>query len=510
MDAKSLAELAGATAELRQILDGVKSEYGATNKSLSDFSERLTQTKAEMVTKAEVAALLARVNDIAARDSNRGTMVPQLDYNMRSMREVMEESQPTQARELFGLFLTSQPVNENVREYHRLSAKIALLQTIMRKVDRAWTPERASSLRTKLLWRQYLTLGRDLLGDGALARAFDSAEVSEWVPTILSAELARYIEIYGALIPNLVNFDMPSGLYERPITTGYAEARLFTETTTLPSGGFNYAGGGHLYADGSAPAGKIQYDAEKLRAFLVLTGDLQEESIVPMLDWGLGEVGAATRRALEKACQNGGTANAEPDADNLAAAATDGSKDARQAWDGMRRRIKVNATTYNAGTTEGNRFTVFGLIQTLALMKQYAIPGPVPNGPPPVIGIASFKGYIDLIDTPEFLTADKRGPAASNTTGAVGETMGIPWVISQYARQDVTTTGFQTAGGQTLTSFVLFHRGSWTLGTFRGLYTEQERLAGFDQNVVYAWWKGDFQKIQAAAEPTEAAMVNIS
>lgn len=518
MDAQSMTEIAGMSAEVRKILAEVKTTYGAIEKTASDFSARWEQAKAEVATKAEVQVLLNRIHDVAARDQDNrnGSMVQRVDYSVRTLREVILKCSPEEAKATYDLFLTSQPINSKISDLHYYSARVSMLQAIMRKRDRTWNPSMIRTPRGKLLWREYVNLAKDILGEDVMTRAFDTTEVSEWVPTILSTELIKYIEHYGGLIPALINFDMPAGLYNVPITTGANVARYFPEYAGLPSGGFDYSTG-PLYANNAVPTDKIAFDAERMRTWINVTGDLQEESVIPMLPWALGETGSGVRRALETACINGGTANQEPDYDNSSAAAGDGSKDARQAWDGIRRAIKVNNTAgrtavYDAATTEGGKLTMKGVTEALILMDRYAVPeGTSGTSAPPVYMLSSMKGYLDLLDMPEYLTVDAAGARATNVTGAVGAVLGIPVIISEYQRKDVSATGFNTVGGpNTKTSYVMFHRGTWALGTFRGIWTEQERLAGYDQNVVWAWWKGDFQKLRAATVVSEVAVINVS
>jgi HK97 family phage major capsid protein len=500
-------QMATVSKDIKAHVDATKERFGAVDKTLSDSDERWTQARADLMSNDQVKALVDEMIELSMKDPNRSVnLVDNLDYSTRSLREVAcrtDTPQPV-ARELFEQFLTSRPQSDNIARYQKLSSKMTILQTVMRKANPDWRPIQSRHPRVMIWWHEYRSLQRDLLGDDFFARAFDTATAADggdWVPDLLGADLIRYLEVYGNLIPNLRTFPMPGPIYRLPITTTANKAVRATELTGHQTGAFNYSTS-PLYADGSYPASKVTFDAEKMRAFFVLTGEIIEDSIVPALEFATVDTADAIRRAIEDAGINGDDASPGIDADLSYSAAADGTYDARTSWQGFRALANTNSAEMTAAS---NIFTIANAVGTMRKMGRYAT-----RGPSNLLWICGIKSYLDLLDTGDLLTMDKIGDKAVVATGAVGNLLGTSVIISEFVREDLAATGLNTTTTDAKTEAILVYRPAWRLGNYRGITTEQERKAGFDQNVVFAWWRGDLQKTVASTETTEATLIDLA
>jgi hypothetical protein len=314
----------------------------------------------------------------------------------------------------------------------------------------------------------------------------------------------RYVEVRGFLIPLLRTVAMPTKNYELPTTTAAGIAHRFVERTASPSAVYNYTTR-ELYADGSGPIASPALSAETLRAFIVTSQQFIEDSIIPVIEYISQDVSDAIRRAIEDCCINGDSITAHFDSLPVISYTPDsmGGVHNRTSWDGFRYYINSNGTNaYLANAANSIAYTQFPRIYSL--MGRYAT-----QGPQNLAWIASPMALFKLYGIPEFATMEKIGSLATNVSGQVGSIMGSPVIVSEFVRQDLSATGVAATSTNNATELICFNRNSWVLGNYRGISTEPERLPGWDQNVIWARWRGDFLKLWATAQISEAALVDI-
>jgi len=389
-----------------------------------------------------------------------------------------------------------------MERYQKLGSQLSVLTAVMQRQSRNWRPGLSQNDNVVMLWEEYRMLQEELLGDSFLQRAFDTAEVLEWVPTILGTDVLRFLENRGNVLGNIPSFDMPGAHYDWPITTAANPARAVSETTAYPSAFFKYDAQ-PVYA--TTPTDKIDFDAVKLRAHLGMSAEMGEDTPINVLAYITEEVGFAILRGLEQAILNGGTAVNLPDYDlSVTPDANDGSLHARTRFKGVRQAFldqTGEAVVAGAGSFDAAKF----VLAARKLGKYWA------ERPQESRLFCSAAGFIDMMDVTEVMTLEKFGPRATIATGQLAAIFGTPIVMTDAMRDDVASTGFNTmAGPNNLTSDVLVNVEQYRLGNWRGITTERERIVPLDFNAVFAWWRGDFKKLRPPAEATEAIIANIT
>lgn len=504
-----------AVQELKALVTAKRDAIGA-DAGRSDYADRDAQAKA-WAYRDGGSLTVARIMAATRGDAMAGDrMVPEApDYSAANLRGLVDEDKKIRNADVtraFEWYLATKPRTAHEAEHHDLATKVGLLTAAMRVFtnDPGWLPARSRSIPTRMLWRSFSTLQREMFGEVFLQRAFDSVEVSTWVPTATTSQLIRWFEVSGSVLPNFLQYAMPAGQARQPFLTvpapgvagvpaDSAPARRVTELTALQSGGYNWSAG-QLYPAGAMPAGAAVFDKEVITARIHLSGDFTEESAVPALDQ-LGRLaGAECRRGVEDATLNGGTVVNEPDVDLVVAPIADGSTLARAAWKGIRENIRVNTAYVAAAALDKAAWR-------LALKK--LTPRYI-TWPPSLMCICGAKGFVDMVAADLFLPAGQLGVRADIPVGAVGTYAGVGVVISEFVRENLNANGFYDALTTDKTAHIIVNRDAWMLGTFKGVRVEPVRLPAHDQNVLVGTWKGDLQRVVATADKTEAQVASIA
>lgn len=499
---KFLAELGRVQREVDERWTAQKNEVvGALGDRITkgEFTDRIDSLKRHV--DDGLASALAKLNELAASDPrNRVPIVPAREFSFyRSM--AAEASTPDRAKLLFRDFMRSTTDNKNQGRFHYLASRLHILTFAARlKGARDWLPANAKTYEVRKMWHEYSDLSREFFGEDFYARAFDTTNQSVWIPDVLGADLLRYLEVRGSVLPNFFSFPLPAALWRLPITTGVGKARGFKERTSTTDTAPEYTKA-VMWSGDSSPFDRRTFDVERMRAVIIATGEFQEESIIPIYDYMIGEAMDSIRRAAEDTFINGDETSPYIDADLASTVDTTGGCDNRILWHGLRSYIAANAATIAAGTV--THADVSDFVAARVMLDKYGLE------PGDLLYICSVKSYLDLLDVEQFLTTDKIGERATVVTGQVGSVMGTPVVSSGYVRNDLAATGVNTTTTDDYTEMLLVHRPSWWIGNWRGITTEPERLAMYNQDVVYAWYAADIQKVRPNADKTECAIVGI-
>lgn len=504
--------VARATGEIKQYIDGIKTEFGVelgnVKRSADENNDRIQKAIEHAITKEETKKLLDEVirDSMSVRGNEGPNLVPDFDM-ARIKRAATEDLTPDEAKDLYEDFLTSRPANPEVAEFHKTSTNLAILRTWMRRAYPNWELSQSKHWKVRSWLAGYHQMQRHLFGDSFLKRAFDTADATagaDWVPSFMSSDLTRYIEVRGGLIPLLRSVAMPGKVYDLPITTSAGIGHVFVERTTSPTAAYNYTTA-ELYAEGSGPIDNRRLDAITVRAFIVTSQQFMEDSIIPVIDFLATDTADAIRRALEDAIINGDDATAHFDTLPAISYTPSGASTLhrRTAFNGLRFYINANganARVENAASTIA--FSQFA--QVLSKMGRYGC-----DGPDRLAWVASPMAYFKLLAIQEFATMEKIGARATNVTGQVGAILGSPLVLSEFVRTDLNDDGVAATTANNTTEIIAFHRPSWWIGNWRGISTEPERIPGWDQNVIWARWRGDVIKLWASGEVSEAALTDI-
>lgn len=306
-------------------------------------------------------------------------------------------------------------------------------------------------------------------------KAFGSTTVNagdEWVPTAISSSFVDELQLERQVAKQFKQINMPSDPYDLPTKGGSTIARKQAESGSLTGTNFT--------------TDKIRFDATKLTEFMPLSSELDEDSAVQILSLVRQEVIEAQVRAVETAIINGDADGTHQDFDSQSG----GADLAVKAWDGL---IKLGmANSANGGNKDflGAAVTETPLRAMRQQMKKYGV------NPRELMWLLSTKVYNEFMGLSNVVTVDKMGPLATVLNGALAAFDGIPIVISEYMRDDVAATGFNTSGGpNTFSRMALVNKSRWYWAVRRPIQVKavMDPTPPADQWLVASWWRGDFK-----------------
>lgn len=342
---------------------------------------------------------------------------------------------------------------DEVRTFHEMNDTLVLLGALNRADAKAVKIRDVRKTKTydKLRDIAERAFGVDVKADMDTATA---GEGLEWIPTDFSSTLVEYIRLELRVAALHADIPMPSDPFKLPVQTGKITAKLGSENTA-PTGVV-------------VPTGNVQLDAEKIIAFVPFSYEVEEDAVVAVAPIVQMEIAAAIADGIENAIVNGDRTTATTghlDKDiNDAADATQ----IQLAWDGYRRFTLVTNSTFK--TNFNNAFTEALVRSVRGKMVKYGVK---PRDLAYVVGIDN---YIKMLEFPSLQTMDKYGPNATVLSGELGKIDGIPIIVSEYIRQDLSDDGTQGNGtGTDRSTILLVHRPSWLLGTRRAMLAESFR-----------------------------------
>jgi HK97 family phage major capsid protein len=295
-----------------------------------------------------------------------------------------------------------------------------------------------------------------------------AAQGGDWVPVAMSASIFEDIRIATVVAQQLMQINMPSLTMKTPYNVGNA-------TTYLTSQGVNQT-------PAALDTGSPTLSAKGFGTAMEFTGEMEEDSIAPVLPIVRQTMISDQAEALETALINGDDAATHMDG----AAVEGGSGDVRKAWDGFR------FLTYTSSlTTDLNTLNVENVRLLTSNMGKYGIM-PDQNfwltGPKIMVKLLSLK---DNQNNQAVLTMDKLGPNATIVTGQIANIDGSPLLVSgQYPEWEDSTGIYGDSGGTpsayTQSSMLKINKRMFWLGNRRPLRIEQDRVVLGDYTVVVA------------------------
>ena len=322
----------------------------------------------------------------------------------------------------------------------------------------------------------------------ALRKAMDTAtsgEGLEWIPTGFSAELVRKVKLALKVASLHSRITMPTNPFKLPIDGADATAYLTAEST----------GDSASKISASTPGtGNVTFDAIKLACRVLVSAELEEDSVVAVLPLLRDKIVQALAEAQENATINGDTAGTHMDSDVTA------SNDVRKAWDGYRK-LALSSAKVDCST-----FDVAGLRAIRSAMGKYGV------NPSNLAWIAGISVFNRMLGLDEVITADKYGPEATILTGELAKLDGIPVIVSEFVREDLNANGVYDGVTTDNTALPLVYRSAFLYGDRRSitLRVSHELYMETDQDVAIATQRLDFQPVQdAGSEPIVGLGYNI-
>lgn len=317
-----------------------------------------------------------------------------------------------------------------------------------------------------------------------------TAEGKEFVPTILSADLIPRVELALRVVGLFRAIDMPSNPFEIP---GFAVTRVRGGKAVE-----NTADTGQTPFKKVTPGTrKIQLNASKFAAEVLVSKEEEEDSLIPILAFLTDEITSQLSFDMEDSVVNGDAQGAHMDSD---VTATD---DPRRIWDGFRNLVPA------AAKTDGSA----AIVDSVKLRAQRKKMGKYGVDSSQLVHVLSIAGYVNLLSDVNTLTLEKYGPQAVILNGELARVDGIPIVVSQFVRDDLNATGVYDGTTTTKTIAITVNTNCWLVGNRRALtvQTLRELYAEYDQDAIAVSMRKAFvPAYPVATEPIVALTYNLN
>jgi HK97 family phage major capsid protein len=309
---------------------------------------------------------------------------------------------------------------------------------------------------------------------------------AEWIPRDLSSELLRrlYLESRIAQFMIAKEIQMPTDPYDLPLST--TRPKFFRNKVQ------------NREATASDPGtDKQTLTTTKLMALVQYSYEANEDSIIPLIPLLQTLIGEAAAAALESAIINGDTTATHQDTDT--ALEVDAVE---KSWKGLRQLalavagLKVDLST--GGITRAN------LISIKKKLKKY---GRNPRDLAWIIGTQAENDFLGLDDVALW---QNRGSAPTTATGEIFQYLGIPFLVSEAAREDLNASGVNDGVTTTKGSIILANLGYFLFGSRREFTVEVDRNIRSQTNDIVASFRKAFQpqETPSATVPTVAIGYN--
>jgi HK97 family phage major capsid protein len=421
-----------------EIIKSMKTEIVALKEQGKTFSESMEKKVEEMVKTREQA-----IKDDVIQRFRKG------EHLEPHQGEGSEDGNP---------FLIQKGADGKTREMMEFNDNVLIISKMLR----------VHPTQTKI-WRKnqaQATEIRKAMSAGA------SGSGADWVPTEFSSDLIDKYRL-SLKVGNLFRMiTMPSNPYKLPTVASDATAYKVSESTVEAT----EAGRITASTPGSS---SVTLTATKLAARTVVSEEMQEDSIIPALPFIKDNLARVMGDAWETVLINGDTRTVgNMDIDVTAAS------DKKTAANGVRRRAQV-LNTLVALTT----FNLAGLRSMRTTMGRYGV------NPAELCWITGPKGYAKLLGLDEVTTLEKYGPGATILNGELGRLDGIPIVVSEHVREDLSTTGYYDVTTTDNTVIILVNKTCFVQGQKRKMTLKTFEEIQTDQTVMVVTMRHDFQPI---------------
>lgn len=349
--------------------------------------------------------------------------------------------------------------DDRVKELQRLNDDVCIVHGIC-----AAGPRYGGMKSLGGLWSEFESARDDF------SKAMDTAttgEGLEWMPSMLSTQLQSVVELNLRVAGLHRSFPMPAPEYKLPLKIAHSIGYKAAETTNADSP--------NKIPKSVVGTDDITYTAVKVAGRIVWSGEMDYDSVVPMLPLLREDIPIAIARAIETATINGQPGGTIDTGD------APGATDARALWDGYRKYAEVNT---GVKLDMGAIFTIDGFT---ALRKKLGPWGMVPADLAWLVSTAVYYAMLTLVDAsgnPVVVPAYAYGPEATAITGELGRLQGIPVIPSEFVREDLNATGIHDGTTETKTVAGLIHRPSWMYGTRKELTIEASPEPYFESDAL--------------------------
>lgn len=316
-------------------------------------------------------------------------------------------------------------------------------------------------------------------GYAAAVKAMDTAESgygSQLIGAQYVGDLWPAARRLGRIFPLLDTFEMTSPTSYLPVEADLPEMTFVAENTSPTAS---------AYTTVKAGSNRVQVDAKKFIIAMVWSDELEEDSIIPLIDYLMAQAQKSIAHYSDSLVLNGDTTNAATGNINLDDADPADTKH-YLAFDGIRHGWLVDQTAN--GTDSAGALTLNKLYNLKGLMidSTNLIDWGHPLDPKDLVYVADPQAADEIGKLSEVLTKEKYGDQATVFNGQVTQLLGHP-VIASIASPKTEADGkvSTTAGNNTLGQVTAFNRRGYKVGWRRQVKVEVENLPIRGQKSIY-------------------------
>ena len=319
-----------------------------------------------------------------------------------------------------------------------------------------------------------------------LAKALDTVDSSEFIPTQFSARLLDDVRLELKVAGLFQRLALPSSPYTNPIRGQRQVAYLIGEPTTDTAS---------KVPTSDPVSANVTFTAKTLAVRNLFSDMFAEDSVIPVLPWVMSELKQAMVDAQEDAVINGDTSTTHQHSDVTAA------NDRRKAWDGL---LKLS------GGSSGNAAVDISTLSVANLRSIRKKMGRFGANSAKLAYVTSVSGYVQMLSLDEVETIDKFGPMATIQAGELAKLDGSPVIVSEFVRNDLTTAGIYDGATVTDTEVFLVHTPSFLFGDVGAAKAESARDIESLQTVVVTSARTSFKEIHTPGSGEETVGLGYS
>jgi len=308
-------------------------------------------------------------------------------------------------------------------------------------------------------------------------KALNTSDGSDWVPTAMSAQMIDDLRLelkVGAQF-EAIQMPMRSGSYDVPYSGSRRRAYKMAESTDDSSEKIGTA---------TPPSGKLTFTAVKHALRMLVSYEMEEDAIIPMIPLMRREIVQALADAEEDAIVNGDDSTTHMDTGSGIT-----SSDVRSSWKGLRY-YGGNGTGYG-----GNACVDISTLSTSNLRAIRKAMGRFGYDQRQLIWLTSISGYIQMLGLTEVMTLDKYGQNFTVGRGELGRFDGAPIIVSEFVSSEMNTYGIYDGATTTDTIIGLVNKAAFWKAYKGGFMSEQDKDIEVQQKKVVMSRRLDFKRV---------------
>jgi HK97 family phage major capsid protein len=311
-----------------------------------------------------------------------------------------------------------------------------------------------------------------------------------FIPTGFSRNLIELVQLDLRVAALHGRFNMPTNPYTFPVEGADITAYVVPER----NGDDDAVDSSKFVGAGTPGTSNNTFTAKKVGIRSVFSGEINEDSIIPVLPYVRSKIIRSLAQAQENSVINGDV-RVSSNIDGVTVATVQTT-----AYDGYRRACQLAGTT-----TDGSTFNLTNLRAVRADMGVYGVDNSQ------LAYVCSINGYHKFLGITEVLTVDKIGSRATILNGQMGSIDGIPIIVSEYVSNTLDSQGLN-AGTASKTEVLLVRRDMFQFGDWREITLKNREVIETDQFVLVALQRLAFKSLftASASQTFAGALVNVT